>query len=300
MDPELSPFVFAAVGIVLATAGLLLPYMFMYQKVEQGQALIVNKMQRVDVYFTGGLAIPMFHQVERITLTTRPLVIDRRGKDGIHCKDNIRADVAMKFFVRINHTREDVLAVAQSIGAARASDPAILHELFAAKFSDALRTVLKQLDFEELLARRDEAKDRILEVIGQDLNGFVLDDATFEHLEQTPISSLDPDHILDAEGIRRITERAAEQRTRAARAKAESQREIAKLEHETRQLQLELERLETDALAKFRADTGRPLTREQLDERLMAKLRQLLDVALQERLGEGHRPQAKPRPSASP
>ena len=47
--------------------------------------------------------------------------IDRRGKEGLICKDNIRADIKVTFFVRVNKTREDVLKVAQAIGCVRAS-----------------------------------------------------------------------------------------------------------------------------------------------------------------------------------
>lgn len=47
-------------------------------------------------------------------------------------------------------------------------------------------------------------KDTALQVIGQDLNGYVLDDAAVDHLEQTPLEALDRDNVLDARGIERI------------------------------------------------------------------------------------------------
>jgi uncharacterized membrane protein YqiK len=50
-------------------------------------------------------------------------------------------------------------------------------------------------------------------VIGKDLNGFVLDDAAIDYLEQTPIEALDRDNIMDAEGIRKITALTVERRT---------------------------------------------------------------------------------------
>lgn len=39
-------------------------------------------------------------------------------------------------------------------------------------------------------------------MIGDDLNGYVLEDVTIDYLEQTPKSSLDPNNILDAEDIK--------------------------------------------------------------------------------------------------
>ena len=110
-------------------------------------------------------------------LSVKTIEIDRRGKEGLICNDNIRADINVTFFVRVNKTRDDVLKVAQSIGCVRASDPKTLEELFTAKFAEALKTVGKHFKFEELYTKRDDFKDKIIKVIGKDLNGFILDDA---------------------------------------------------------------------------------------------------------------------------
>ena len=48
-------------------------------------------------------------------------------------------------------------------------------------------------------------------MIGSDLNGYVLEDVAIDYLEQTAKNSLDPSNILDAEGIRKITELTATQ-----------------------------------------------------------------------------------------
>jgi uncharacterized membrane protein YqiK len=63
--------------------------------------------------------------------------------------------------VRVNKTKEDVLRVAQAIGCQRASHQKTLEELFAAKFSEALKTVGKRLEFEQLYSQRDDFKDQI-------------------------------------------------------------------------------------------------------------------------------------------
>jgi uncharacterized membrane protein YqiK len=122
------------------------------------------------------------------------------------CKDNIRGDIKVTFFVRVNKTHEDVLKVAQAIGCVRASDQGTVEGLFEAKFAEALKTVGKRMNFEDLYKERDHFKDAIIEVIGKDLNGFVMDDCAIDYLEQTPIESLDQNNIMDAEGIRKITD----------------------------------------------------------------------------------------------
>src|SRR5687768_11854672 len=178
-----------------------------YRKVEQGKALIVNKLKaEPEVTFTGATVLPVIHKVEVMDISVKTIEIDRRAKEGLICKDNIRADIKVTFFVRVNKQAEDVLKVAQAIGCGRASDHRVIAELFAAKFSEALKTVGKQMNFEDLYTKRQDFKDQIIGVIGTDLNGFKLDDCAIDYLEQTPIETLDKDNIMDAEGIKKITD----------------------------------------------------------------------------------------------
>jgi uncharacterized membrane protein YqiK len=200
-----------AAGVAVACLVLLFVVAFamyakFYRQVEQGKALIINRKADSLVSFTGALVKPIVNRAEVMDLSVKTIEIDRRGKEGLICNDNIRADINVTFFVRVNKTRDDVLRVAQSIGCARASDHETLKELFSAKFAEALKTVGKHFNFEDLYKKRDDFKDKIVEVIGRDLNGFILDDAAIDYLEQTPLEALDKDNIMDADGIRKITE----------------------------------------------------------------------------------------------
>src|SRR5690606_29176031 len=113
---------------------------------------------------------------EVIDLSVQTIEIARTGKDGVICRDNIRADLKATFFVRVGRTTEDILKVAHSIGCRRATDSRTLEDLFTAKFSEAIKTVAKQLEFEELYTCRHELVAKICEVIGKELNGYQLDD----------------------------------------------------------------------------------------------------------------------------
>jgi uncharacterized membrane protein YqiK len=205
--PELIPvLIVAAILVVVVFAVFVLVGRF-YRQVDQGRALIINTMRSEPVVtFTGAVVFPIVNRAELMDMSVKMIEIDRRGKEGLICRDNIRADINVNFFVRVNKTQEDVLKVAQSIGCARASDPTALRELYTAKFSEALKTVGKHFNFEDLYKMREEFKDQIIKVIGKDLNGFILDDAAIDYLEQTPMSSLDRDNIMDAEGIKKITD----------------------------------------------------------------------------------------------
>ena len=155
--------------------------------------MVVNKTRTIDVTFTGALVLPVLHKAEMMDISVKRIEIARQGKEGLICRDNIRADIDVSFYVRVNPTNESVLKVAKLIGCAEASNPATLEELFGAKFSEALKTVGKQMDFVELYKKRDDFRDHVIEVIGKDLNGYILDDVAIEYLEQTPLAHARPE-----------------------------------------------------------------------------------------------------------
>lgn len=191
--------------VVVLTAGAVLAMLRMRRTVPNGHALIINGTNgEPRVTFGTAMVLPIVQRAETIDISVKTLTISRRGKEGVICGDNLRADLDATFFVRINKTRDDVLRVAQSIGCVRASQPHVLEELFVAKFSEAIKIVAKHLDFEELYTKRDIFKDQVIQVIGRDLSGYCLDDLAIDYLEQTPIELLDPNNVLDAQGIRKI------------------------------------------------------------------------------------------------
>jgi uncharacterized membrane protein YqiK len=250
----------------------------LFKKVDQGRALIVSKMRKVDVTFTGAVVLPVVHRAEHMDISVKTIEIERTGHDGLICRDNIRADIRITFFVRVNKTVEDVIKVAQAIGTERASDQSTLQTLFAAKFSEGLKTVGKHLDFVDLYTKRDEFRDRIIAVIGTDLNGYSLEDAAIDYLEQTPVESLDTNNILDAQGIRKITELTAIEHVRTNEYRRNEEKEITRQNVEAREAILELERQQADAESKQKREVDTVRAREeaetqrvQAEERLKAQ-----------------------------
>ena len=260
-------FIFLAIAVLAVfLLGAFFLYASFYKKVDQGNAMIVNTLKsEPDVTFTGRLVIPVIHRKEIMNISLKTIEIDRRGKDGLICMDNIRADIKVAFFVRVNKTTEDVLRVAQAIGCERASEQETMEDLFSAKFSEALKTVGKQLDFIDLYQERDKFRDDIIRIIGEDLNGYVLEDAAIDYLEQTPIESLDNDNILDAQGIRKITELTAIEHISTNEYERDEEMKIKKKDVETRETILELERQEKDAEAKQLREVSSVIAREEAE-----------------------------------
>lgn len=278
MDVISTGFGVFVVVVLVIVIGLLILLSRLFRKVEQGKALIISKVNKVDVTFTGAVVLPVVHRAETMDISVKTIEIERTGREGLICRDNIRADIKITFFVRVNKTAEDVIKVAQAIGTERASDEVTLQELFNAKFSEALKTAGKHLDFVDLYTKRDEFRDEIIRLIGTDLNGYSLEDAAIDYLEQTALHQLDKSNILDAQGIRKITELTALEHVRTNEFQRTEEKEITRQNVEAREAILELERRQADAEIKQKREIETMKAREeaetfrvQAEERLRAQ-----------------------------
>lgn len=279
MSYTLQIIIVSIVAFVILLIGFLALFSRFYHKVEQSKVLIRNGVGGNRVCFDGIFVLPIIHRYEIMDISVKRVEIAREGKDGLICQDNLRADIRVAFFVRVNQTREDVLKVAQLLGCQKASDPVTLMEFFDAKFSEALKTVGKKFDFVQLYTERETFKNEILQIIGTDLNGYVLDDAAIDYLEQTDISLLKSDNILDAEGIKKITELTAKQLILANEIQREKEKTIKKQDVSARETILELEKQNAEAEAKQKREISIINSRETAEaekiaqeERLKAEL----------------------------
>ena len=288
----MEPIFIAGAAIVVLVFVLFSLFAKFYRKIEQGHALIVNTMRaEPTVTFTGCMVYPVIHKAELMEISVKTIEIDRSGREGLICKDNIRADIKVKFFVRVNKTAEDVLKVAQGVGCERASNQDALEDLFSAKFSEALKTVGKSMEFVDLYQARDHFRDEIIRQIGDDLSGYVLEDAAIDYLEQTPVSKLDGSNILDAQGIKKITELTAVENVRTNELRRNEEMQIKKKNVETQETLLELDRQAADAQARQSREVASVRAREeaetskvQAEERTkseMARLQSEQQVAVQ-------------------
>lgn len=262
----MEPILIAIGVLVILVLVLFAMFAKFYRKVEQGYALIVNTLKaEPDVTFTGHMVYPIIHKAELMDISVKTIEIDRSGNQGLICQDNIRADIKVKFFVRVNNTADDVLKVAQNIGCERASNQETLEELFSAKFSEALKAVGKSMDFVSLYENRAKFRGRILEEIGGDLSGYKLEDAAIDYLEQTPLHKLDTNNILDAQGIKKITELTAVEHVRTNELRRNEEMQIKKKDVEAQETLLELERQQANATARQSREVASVRAREEAE-----------------------------------
>lgn len=253
---------------VIVIIGLAVAFSRFYRKVGPEEALVITGLGGLKVATgTGIIVVPILHRADQMDLSVKRIEIVRKGEIGLICRDNIRADIEVAFFVRVNNTASDIRNVAQSLGCQRASSREALVELFDAKFSEALKTVGKHFDFVELYNERDKFKEEILKIIGTDLNGYVLDDCAIDYLEQTPVEKLSPTNILDAEGIKKITDLTAKEHVLSNNITREKEKTIKKQDVEAQETILELERQRVEAVEKQEREIASLTAREQAEAR---------------------------------
>ena len=268
------------VAIIAAFVAVILALIVtkLYRKVAQGQALVISKTRSIDVTFTGSLVVPVIHKGEMMDVGVKVIEIEKAGNDGLICRDNIRADIRVSFYVRVNPTAEDVMKVAQLVGCASASLQDKLVELFSGKFAEALKSAGKAMDFVQLYDQRAQFRASVIDVIGDDLNGYVLDDVAIEYLEQTPLAQLDPNNVLDAEGIKKITDITSREQVLSNEFRREAEKQIKSKDVETRQAIFEMDRQEKSAEYRAQREVETTKAREesltaqtQAEERLKAE-----------------------------
>ncbi|MEM8945106.1 MAG: flotillin family protein [Planctomycetota bacterium] len=258
--------VLGIIALLVIGTGLAAAASRFYRKVGPEEALVRAGGGELKVATGRGMwVVPLVHRVEPMDLTLKRIEIARKGTSGLICKDNIRADIEVAFFVRVSNDPAKIKEVAQSIGCARASEQVTLVELFDAKFSEALKTVGKQFDFVQLYDQREQFKSEIIKVIGTDLNGYQLDDAAIDYLEQTPLDLLSPNNILDAEGIKKITELTAQEKVQENQFTREKEKTLKKQDVEAAEAILELEKQRVEAVQKQEREIAEITAREQAE-----------------------------------
>ena len=79
--------------LVLIAIGVLALIVRCYRKVEQGKAIVRNGMGGTKVSFSGIVVLPIVHKAETMDISVKRVEIDRNGKNGLICMDNMRADI---------------------------------------------------------------------------------------------------------------------------------------------------------------------------------------------------------------
>ena len=203
-------------GLVLFILGAVMMVITkLYIKTSADQAFVRTGMGGpVPILDGGDLVIPVVHEIVPVSLQTMRLDVDRSGHDALITGDNLRADVAAEFYIKVQKIREHILAAATSLGE-RSVDAESVKHLVNQKLVSALRTVAATRSLHELHTKRDEFAQAVQVIVEKDLahNGLTLESVTISRLDQTPPNAMrGEDNVFDAQGLRTIAEITQKQR----------------------------------------------------------------------------------------
>lgn len=260
MDASGASFFFVGTSGAVALV-LILFLTARYKKVRrEGEALIVNGTRGTRASLTGTFVWPVINRFEYMDITRKNISVIRSGSrdqegeeyEGLHCKDNIRADLKVDFYIGVNHEEGDIVRVAKLFTTMGASDANGLRSHFQPKFSEALKTAVKQFEFEELLTNRRAFRDAVVEVIGSEMDGFKIYDVVIDKVDQTSFDAHNPENILDVEGIRKIASITSSKNIETNAIRQDEQTHIKKknVEAEANRKQLDKQHAENEARVK--------------------------------------------------
>ena len=204
------------VGIVVTLALIALFLVSRYRVAsETSEVLIIKRMNgKVAVAKTGGFVWPIINTSQIFSIHRRVIDVYSGSEknsvrdsqvvkigSGIHCKDNIRADLQVSFYLKVSQ----IESIAESFNYIQLTDQKAFSDFFVSKLSEALKTAAREYEFVDLMDHRDQFRKSVIEVLNEDLYGFILDDVTIRSIEQTPITELDDHNILDIQGKEKVT-----------------------------------------------------------------------------------------------
>lgn len=218
----------ASVGGFIALLMLVFStYAKLYKRASADEALVRTGRGGTKAVAGGGLwVIPIFHQIQKVSLRQVKIPIDRTGKDALVTSDKIEANVEGTMFVRVGDEPGDIVQAAKTFGTI--SDEEI-DQMIRDKVTDAMRAEAMKVTFLNLNVEKREFAEAIGRSVAEDLKktGLVLDTVAVTSIQQV---SVDPDAIpmdvFKAEGARNIVEVVEKNREETNRIRRKKEIEI--------------------------------------------------------------------------
>jgi Uncharacterized protein conserved in bacteria len=163
------------------------------------------------VAWDGAFVMPLIQKVELLKTALVNVEVDRRGAGGFRCRDDLRVDLALSFYLSIGLDDRDIISVVKKFGLdmARATEP--IAASFRPELEEAVSAVCREYEMEYIFDNRLVFLARLKKVIKADIDfqGFIFEDAVIDYLDQTPVNYLDPRDPADARAIEKLREIAA-------------------------------------------------------------------------------------------
>lgn len=201
------------IGLVLALIFLVIFAKF-YQRSSKDVAFVRTGLGGERVVLTGGaLAIPIFHQITPVGMSTLRLDVKRTKEQALITKDHMRVDVEVSFYMRVVGNKDGVALAAQTLGA-RTLNAQSIQDLLEGKLVDAVRAATAEMALDDLHGDSRNFINLVRSFIATAgvSNGLELESVSLSRLDQTAKNFFDASNTFDAQGLVRITRETEESR----------------------------------------------------------------------------------------
>ncbi len=213
-------------------------------------ALVRTGLGGRKVVIDGGcLALPIFHRLQKVSMAAIVVPVSRSGAHAVMCKDQLRADIAMEFELRVEPSAEGISTAAQSLGMRISRPGEATQELLTGILIDAIQNSAASRKLDDIHMDRTGFAQQVADAVSERVSrlGLQLVSASLVSADQAALAQHDENNAFQAQGMRRLAEMIAEQRK--ARVAVETETEIAIRESRLaqHQRQLEIQRTEQEA-----------------------------------------------------
>lgn len=218
-------------AIVICVIIVLLGIWFLqrfYVKASLETALVRTGMGGSKVLTDGGcIAMPILHQVQRVSMQTATVTTSRTGRDAVLTADQLRADIIMEFELRVAPDDLNIATAAQVLGHRIARSGEVFGEVLAGSLVNAIQSVAATRDLGNIHLDRAKFTHDVSTMISDHAQrlGLVLVSASLVGVDQSDLSQQDENNTFTARGMRRTAELVAEERK--ARIEIETTTEVA-------------------------------------------------------------------------
>ncbi len=221
-----------------------------YAKATLETALVRTGMGGRRVLTDGGcVALPIVHRVQKVSMQTATIDLSRTGREAVLTGDQLRADIVMRFELRVASDAASIARAAQALGHRIARSGEAFDEVMGGSLANAVQSAAASRSLGEIHLGRAAFCDEVAESVSRQAErlGLELVSASLVSVDQSDLAQRDENNAFNARGMRRLAELVAEERK--ARIQIETTTEVVLREHRLaqHQRQIELQRAEREA-----------------------------------------------------
>ncbi len=141
------PVLLVVLIILITIFSFLLLVIKYYKKPIEGEALIIASPFSSRVSLSGTFVMPLFEELEKIDLTIKPIQVKSINDSQLLTKDHVNFDIEATFYLKINHTLEDIKIASSAIGSINTFNNEKVKSFFKNRLIESLKVSVNRISF---------------------------------------------------------------------------------------------------------------------------------------------------------